>query len=109
MRSRLERPAGLEDSTTVYEPPNCLFTGYCRGPERDRGVARVHPGGDLVAVARARGHDLELGAAAPRRRLSRRSLIRRRLNSAILRRPLHVLRRPHDCAALMPVAVFLRC
>src|SRR2546422_4601 len=63
--------------------------------------------GGLVAVAGRGGDDLELGAGAPRRRLSRCRLIRLRFNSAILRRPLDVLRRPHDRAALMPVAVLL--
>src|SRR5436309_59473 len=114
MRSRLEDPARLEDSATVNEPLNRPVAGHCGGTEGDRGVTGVYAGRDLVAVAGPGGHDLELSAAAPRRRLTplppspRCGEGARGRGSTVLLRPFHVLRRPHDHPSLMPVAVLLR-
>src|SRR6267378_8661842 len=112
MTSRLERPARLEDSATIDEPPDGPIARRCRGPQGDRGVTSVHAGRDLVAVASARRDDLELGPADPRRRFigrrftSRRLICRRftRRRLTILLRPLHILGRPRHYPALMPVA-----
>src|SRR5258706_4725522 len=105
MTARLERPARLEDSATIDEPPDGPIARHCRGPQGDRGVTSVHAGRDLVAVASAGRHDLKLGSAAPRRRLIRRRLYRRRFTSAILLRPFDVFRWPEHSTVAVPVAI----
>src|SRR6476646_8188934 len=79
MGARDQHVSRIVDLSTVEEPTNGAVRGPARCPESDCGVTRVDSGGNLVAVARARGDDLELAGAAFRRRLDRRRLIRRPL------------------------------
>src|SRR6266576_3499791 len=92
VRPRLQDISRIVDPAAVHVPADGAINRHRGSPEGDRGIARVSPRRDLVAVACTWGNDLKLTPAAIRRRLTRRRLIRR----PTLLRPLDVLRRPHN-------------